>query len=222
MESNRALEEALWRFTLSGVRVVLMDNDIPASGRLCCIAPHDPFTGRLAAEFLHLMHLPAGTVLVGGGSRTVCSHIYNLRGFSEYLREAVSPLDLLVLYEYEDMDRLYERAVSLLRERDDIAAVYAVTSRETIPLARAVLDSGRRDRVKAIGSDLFSESAWYLRAGLLQGIIDKNAYEKGIRGFSVLLSYLIKKTPPPSEKILVPISIIMQNNLTFFQERLKE
>jgi len=67
-------------------------------------------------------------------------------------------------------------------------------------------------------SDLFEKSAEMLRRGVLKGIVYKNPYQKGYLGLKVLVESLIRDQPPKGEKITVPISVIMRNNLVFFEE----
>ena len=45
----------LSQFSGRGVSVALIDNDFKDCGRLCCIAPNDTYTGRLAAELMNLV-----------------------------------------------------------------------------------------------------------------------------------------------------------------------
>ena len=73
-------------------------------------------------------------------------------------------------------------------------------------------------KLLVIGSDLFAKSADMLRRGVLKGIIYKNPYQKGYTGLKVLVESLIKDLPPKEENITVPISVIMRNNLVFFEE----
>ena len=57
-----------------------------------------------------------------------------------------------------------------------------------------------------------------LRDGVLEAIIYKAPYEKGYQGFKVLFECLIKGNVPKSAAVSVQISIIMQNNIRFFED----
>ena len=91
-------------------------------------------------------------------------------------------------------------------------------ARNTMPLCQALCRSGRQDEIFAVGSDLFPESAQMLRDGVLEAIIYKAPYEKGYQGFKVLFECLIKGNVPKSAAVSVQISIIMQNNIRFFED----
>jgi LacI family transcriptional regulator len=208
------------RYTYNNIPVVLMDNDVPDSGRLCCVAPHNTLTGRLGAEVISCMCPNKGKVLIAGGAELNPSHSHNLKGFKAYLEENHTPLECLVIHSYPDYDKTYSEAVNLLKKHEDIVAFYSVTARETLPLAQAVIDCGLTGKIRGIGSDLYPETAKLLTDNVLQALIYKNGYDKGIRGFHLLFSYIIQKNSPPSDAVTVPISIIMKNNLHFFKDRI--
>lgn len=220
-EYNEDMRRAISRFTDMGVAVVLLDNDVPNSGRVCCVSPHNTYTGRLGGELLSLMNLPKGKVLVAGGNEKSASHVHNVQGLCSYLEEQGSNLEPLVIHSYNDMKQTYEQAMTILKEDPNIVAFYSVTARETLPLAQAVIDSGLAGKVRGIGSDLFPETARFLKENVIQAIIYKNAYARGERGFQLLFSYLVKKIDPPKESVAVPISVVMKNNLPFFEDRIK-
>lgn len=220
VKRGEPMRRAIERFTYSGIPVVLIDNDIPDSRRLCCVAPHDTLTGRLGAEVLCAMTHTAGHVLIAGGFEDSSAHAHNLRGFEEYLAEHGSPLVPLVTHSYADSGKTYDAASALLRRYSDIVAFYSVTARETLPLAQAVKDCGLAGKIRGVGSDLYPESAQLLKDDVVQALIYKNAYDKARRGFRVLFSYVVKKIAPPADTVTVPISIIMKNNLPFFADRI--
>ncbi len=217
-KNDEELRQAVKRFSYKNVPVVLVDSDLPDSGRLCCIAPHDRLTGRLGAEILTSITHKPGKILIASGSTAHAAHMNNLEGFREYLKESAPEFELLVMHNYGNFQKCYQESVALLRSHPDIVAFYSVTARDTIPLTQAVIDCGLAGKLRGVGSDLFPQSAKLLRQGALQALIYKNAYDKGRLGFEVLFSYVVKNIAPETEKMTVPISVIMQNNLPFFKD----
>ncbi len=211
---------AIERFSYKNIPVVLIDSDLEASRRLCCIAPHDYMIGRLGAEIVAAMTPQNGKILVAAGDPLNAAHAHNLKGFQEYIKEQGKNFEVMVLQVYSDNDKCYNESCRILKENPDICAFYAVTARNTVPLAQAVIDSGLAGRLRGVGSDLFPESAELLRQDVLQALIYKNAYDKGYKGFEILFSYVVKNIQPNTDKVDVPISIIMKNNLHSFNERI--
>ncbi len=218
IQNDEDLRQAVERFSYKSVPVVLIDSDLKDSGRLCCIAPHDQLTGRLGAEILTSITHKPGKILIASGSAAHAAHMHNLQGFTEYLEESAGDFELLVMQNYGDYQKCYEESMALLQTNPDIVAFYSVTARDTVPLTQAVIDCGLAGKLRGVGSDLFPQNAVFLKQGILQALIYKNAYDKGHLGFEVLFSYVIKNILPENDKMTVPISVIMKNNLHFFQD----
>lgn len=207
------------KFTARGVTVVLVDNDLRDSGRLCCIAPNDTNTGQLAAEFMNMaLSGRTGTILVAKGNEDSLSHKYNLEGFSDYIRAHNQELTLLCMDECEDRAENKKMLKETLKSRRDIIAAYSVRARNTIPLCEAVMETGRRNQVFLVGSDLFPESAQMLKQGVLKAIVYKNPYQKGCRALEILFEHLIKGISPQRDMAYVPITLILQSNMIFYKD----
>lgn len=217
MLNTAALQERLMRFIRRGVQVVLIDNDFPDSGRLCCIAPNDENTGRLSAELMcSMVHQSAGSILVAAGNETSLSHRLNAMGFSDYVRTHRPELSVVMVNDPPSTPTA-DCFLDYLSDPGVIAA-YSVRARNTIPLCNAALKLEARKKLLLLGSDLFDQSADMLRRGVLKGIVYKNPYQKGFLGLKVLVEQLLLDKPPKNDKLFVQISIIMRNNLVFYEE----
>ncbi|WMJ84524.1 LacI family DNA-binding transcriptional regulator [Oscillospiraceae bacterium LTW-04] len=213
-----SMQQMIERFGYRNIPVVLIDNDLPGSHHLCCVAPHDHMTGRLGAEILLTTTHQKGKILIANGSADSAAHMHNLQGFRDYLNENGNPFELLVIQEYGNYDRCYNQALRLLKEHKDIVAFYSVTARSTLPLCHAVKELGFAGVLRGVGSDLFPESAQLLRDNVVQALIYKNAFDKGMLGFRILFDYVVKNIQPKKTQVTVPISVIMKNNLRFFEK----
>ncbi len=218
--SDENLRVAVERFSYIHIPVVLIDTDLESTHRLCCVAPHDHQIGRLGAEILTLMAQRPGKILVAGGDPLNAAHTHNLLGFTEYLEENRKPFTVVTVEGFGDYWQCYRQSLQILQNDPEVSAFYSVTARDTIPLAQAVIDSGLQGKLRGVGSDLFAESAALLREDVLQALIHKNAYEKGQAGFQILFQYVVKNILPKTDKVAVPVGIIMKNNLDFFLNRL--
>ncbi|HWP50716.1 MAG TPA: LacI family DNA-binding transcriptional regulator [Clostridia bacterium] len=215
---DSGMHQMIERFGYRNIPVVLIDNDLPGSRYLCCVAPHDHMTGRLGAEILLATTHRKGKVLVANGSLESASHMHNLQGFRDYLKENGDPFELLIIQEYGNYARCYDEALRLLKEHKDIVAFYSVTARSSLPLCHAVKEAGLNSVLRGIGSDLFPESAQLLKDDVVQAVIYKNAFDKGMLGFQILFDYVVKNIQPEKTQVTVPISVIMKNNLSFFEK----
>lgn len=208
----------LSQFTGKGVSVVLIDNDFKDCGRLCCIAPNDQYTGRLAAELMSMvLGDKKGTVLLAEGDERSLSHKMNADGFDEYLREHNPNISIMRVKDLNNSDKNKEQMLARFQDYPEIIGAYTTRGRHTMALCEALIESGRKNEIFTVGSDLFPESAKMLENGVLKAIVYKNPYQKGYMGYLTLFEYLIKGRMPESEAISVPISIIMQSNMKFFK-----
>ena len=220
-KSNDSMHRVVERFGDRNIPVVLIDNDLPGTGRFCCIAPHDEQIGRLGAELLISITPNDGKILVAGGSLERASHGLSLEGFIEYIAKSGRKLETIVINSFSNSGLCYDKAKKVIEEHKDIVAFYAVTARDTLPLCKAVYDSGLAGKIIGIGSDLNPESAKLLKEGTINALVYKNAFEKGSLGFRVLFDLVVKNINHKRDNMTVPISIIMKNNLPFFEDFIK-
>lgn len=207
------------QFSGKGVSIVLIDNDFKDSGRLCCIAPNDVYTGKLAAELMNMaLQGRKGKILVAEGDRRSMSHKLNADGFESYFQEYNTDIQIKRIQDQYNFEANRKIMLQCLLEDESIIGAYSTRARSTIPMCEAVIEAGLKDKVFSVGSDLFPESVEMLNQGVLKAIVYKNPYEKGFRGFTVLFEYLIKGIMPKDDEIRVPISIILRNNIKFFKD----
>lgn len=217
--NNAQMQCLLSQFSGRGVSVVLIDNDFKDSGRICCIAPNDVYTGRLAAELMNMaLQGRKGTILVAEGDKRSMSHKLNASGFETYFQENNTDIKIQRIQDQYNFETNKQKMLQCLLKDNNIIGAYSTRARSTIPMCEAVIEAGLKDKIFSVGSDLFPESVEMLNQGVLRAIVYKNPYEKGFRAFNVLFEYLIKGIEPRSEEIIVPISIILQNNIRFFKE----
>lgn len=218
VKNTNVIKNSLERFIAKGISVLLIDNEFPNMDYLCCISPQELMTGRLGAEFLCGMQPRHGTILVATGDKESLSHVYNLKGFSDFIKENKLPYDILEVEDGKNIREFYNNTMKILEKRKDIVGLYSVRARNTVPLCKIAHRLGIVDKLKIVGSDLFPESAEALKEGLLNGIIYKNPYQKGFIGMKTMFDYLVKGEKPASMKKKVQISVILKNNLEFFTD----
>lgn len=219
-DSNSSkLQCLLSQFSGKGVDVVLIDNDFSDCGRLCCIAPNDAYTGRLSAELMNLaLRQSEGSILLAEGDANSNSHQKNKEGFIEYFSQNNANIKIIGMEDTGDKEQNKKELLQRFQEDKSILGAYSVRARNTIPLCKAVLESGRAKELFVVGSDLFPESAEMLKQGVLQAIVYKNPYEKGYQAYLTLFNHLIKHEEPKSEAIMVANTIVLQNNLHYYEE----
>ena len=206
-----------WRnFEEAGISVVFINSLNRHSSYLCCVQPDYEIIGRTMAELV-TSHIPEfGSILLCAGNPRWESHAMVVRGFESYLSER--SLSNMI---YKDFLWTIEadHYIRILREisRPDIAACCSVYSQGTILMARALEESGKAQRIFSVGSDLATDTANWIRHGVLNNSIQKNPYAQGYVGTRVLVDYLVNGKTPEEKMIYVGSEVVFASNLTMYE-----
>ena len=88
--------EAISQVSKAGVPVILLDNDLPESGRICCIKSNNDLLGKLTGELLmDMIRWPSGEVLVCAGFKGYPNHYEIVDGLAAFLKEQITKRKLL-------------------------------------------------------------------------------------------------------------------------------
>lgn len=209
-------EAQLRRYVDRGLSLVLVDTDLPESGRICCVAADYDSIGRTLAELI-LGRIPScGSILLCAGKEEFSSHRLIVKGFEAYMQE--NGHENLIYKERSNQvcEEAYRTILSLVK-RPDIAAVCCVSSRSSLMLGRAVEESGKAGRLLAVGSDIFEENKDFLRRGIFQNLVQKNPFAQAFMGTRFLADYLLKDEVP-EELFVVGSQIVFRSNLGLFEK----
>lgn len=201
------------------IPVVCVATDAPGTERLTSISS-DPYTsGAMVAELLtRCVRIPGPVVLVTGDLSTN-DHAEKVRGFQESLAGMQSPLELARIVEAHDQpDQAYQKTRECLSEHPDLRAVYVSTA-NSIPVLRALDESGVLDRIAVMTTDLFPALVPLIRSGRLLGTVYQRPREQGRMAFQALYKFLVEGTCPQVRHRLPP-HIILRSNLELFLEML--
>lgn len=206
----------LKRYVDGGLALTLVDTDMPDSGRLCCVAADYDSIGRTMAELV-LGRIPScGSILMCSGKSEYPSHRLIVEGFEAYMRE--NGHENLVYKEHSNQvcEEAYQNILQFVK-RPDVAAACCVSSRSSLMLGRALVESGRVGRLMAVGSDLFEENKEFLRRGVFQNLVQKNPFAQSFMAARFLTDYLIRDIMP-EELFVVGSQIVFRSNLSLFEK----
>jgi LacI family transcriptional regulator len=213
---GREGELSIQPFIEKNIPVVLATNDIPRSGRLCCVQPEYRITGRMLAEFV-TRQIPGDTgILIWAGDIKVPSHYLIVEGFDSYLRDKGLPNPVYKVYSGGAKRGDRENMLGAIRENNP-GACCSVNARGSVLLGNAVREAGLADRIVAVGSDLFRENLRFLRDGVFTGLLHKNSYMLAYVAAKYLVDFLVKDIPPPADTIHVGSEIVFQSNASMFK-----
>lgn len=196
------------------VAVTFINSEKKQTNYLSCVEPYYDVIGRTMAELMTSRITSYGSFFLCAGNPKYLSHSMVVRGFDAYLTE--NHLQNLVYKNFSwTMDEI--NYIHILRElmRPDIAACGSVFSQGTILLGRALEESGKADKLYAVGSDLSKETVERLRSGVINNAIQKNPYAQGYMGLRSLVDYFQGTIPP--KKIYVGADVVFKSNLAMYE-----
>lgn len=204
-------------FRERGKPVVFVGTDAQAGDRLCCVRTFDTMAGRMAADLLVNFTEPKRRrKVVITGDMLIPDQFYNAQGFELHILESGFPLEILKLANDPDPDSVKEGIREVLDSSLDVAAVYATSARNTVPMCRAIMESANGSGVRSIGSDIFPESIELIRKNRLNAIIHKRPSTQAYQAMQVLINYVVQGTPPAADLLLVDSVIVMKSNIERF------
>lgn len=211
---------ALQGFFDRGIPVVLVGDDIPHSGRLCCVQPDYRIIGRTLAELL-TRQIPAnGGILLCTGDGIVPSHYLVVEGFDAYLAENGCANPVYRIPEGDDRRAVFHRITQCLKACSDLAACCSVNARNSVLLGQALLETGRAGTLCAVGSDLFAENMQFLKDGVFTNLLHKKPYSQAYTAARYLTDHLLKDERPPQEVVYLGSEILFKSSLPMYDNGL--
>lgn len=198
-----------------GVAVVLISSKNTNCDYLCCVQPDYDVIGRTMAELITTRIPPFGSILLCAGNPQWLAHSLIVRGFEDYLAENNASNMVYKENSWNMETRSYQNILQHL-SRPDVAACCSVLSQSSVLLGRAIEESGKADRLFAVGSDLSEENIDRLKRRVFNNVIQKNPYGQGYLGIKVLVEYLMQGKQPEHNVIYVGSEVVFRSNLSMY------
>ena len=200
-----------------GVKVQLIDGDKPQIGRFgAAIANYEAAGNLMAEQALNLLgdRTAAATILLLTGDAYTDSHYQVARAFHAYVAEHAPALRIEDLPgAHADVDRLRSELNARLGADDRPQLVCSVFAVGSEIMADAIVECGLVGRIRAIGNDIFPESAEALRRGIFTNIVYKDPVGIAYRASKRLGDNLLWGTEPESDVCRGPVELVFASNL---------
>lgn len=198
-----------------GIAVVLISSRNAGCEPLCCVQPDYDVIGRTMAELIVSRIPPFGSILLCAGNPRWLAHSLIVRGFEDYLAEN-NAANLVYKDNSWNMEAHSYRNILQHLSRPDVAACCSVLSQSSVLLGRAIEESGKAERLFAVGSDLSEENIDRLKRHVINNVIQKNPYGQGYLGTKILVEYLMQGKRPDRNVIYVGSEVVFRSNLSMY------
>ena len=193
--------------------VVTFNTDLADSGRLCYVGSDNYACGRACAGLMGLLLPDGGDVLVVAGQEHNLSHRQRVDGFCDEAAACFPGLRLLPPQTCGDDQQLaHDIVCRAVQDHSGLRGVY-ISVNGQVGACDAVRELGLQGKVHLICHDLSEVNAANVRAGLIDFLIDQDAYLQGVRPVELLLDYLLVGEKPESDRILARIDIRNRYNV---------
>jgi LacI family transcriptional regulator len=199
--------------------MVFVATDAARVPRLSSIGVEAAVSGSIAAELLGQIIREKRSVVAVTGDLRIQDHAEKLRGFAATLATVSPHLRLLpTIQSHESPEDAYKAALELLESNRELGGIYINTA-NSMPVIRALKESGRLGKVCVIATDLFPELADMIESGHVFASLNQRPFTQGRMAFEILRRYLVSGISPRHTVRLVP-HIVLRSNLSLFLDSL--
>jgi LacI family transcriptional regulator len=213
---DRRGEISIQSFIERNIPVVLVSNDIPLSGRLCCVQPEYHSTGRMVAEHITRQIPQDSGILLWAGDEQSPSHSAIVEGFYSYFKDKGLGNPVYKLYS-SWIKKTDQKSMALALAQKKPAACFCVNARGSVLMGKAITEMALTEKIIAVGSDIFKESLGFLKRGVFTNLLHKNTYIQAYVAAKYLADFLLKDIRPPGEIINVGTELVFQSNAFMFK-----
>jgi LacI family transcriptional regulator len=197
--------------------LVCVTTDAPRLIKLASIRADSFVSGAVAAELLGSWIHEQADIAIFTGDLEVQDHADKLKGFAGSLAMNAPHLRLIPTVESRDSFELaYASAKKVLEKCPDLRGMYINTA-NSLPVLKALAESGRLGRIRTITTDLYPELIPYIERGEVSASLYQRPYTQGKLAFEVLAAFLARGVVPHSDTRLAP-HIILRSNLPLFAD----
>ena len=195
--------------------VVFVATDAPRLPRLASITSDETVSGGIAADLLGRVVPSPSQVATITGDLQIQNHAEKLRGFAASLATLSPHLSLLRAIESHELPAdAYRAALDLFENYPNLGGLYINTA-NSLPVLRAMGESGRLGKVQVITTDLFPELVPFIEDGSVLASLYQRPFAQGKTAFEMLTRYLTNRVPPKQLTRLTP-HIVLRSNLSMF------
>ena len=194
------------------VPVVTFNSDIAGGRRLCFVGEDSRRAGRVAGDIAAKFLRPGDRALLVYADPGYAGHRGRADGFLERLAELSLPRETCRVAEtHDDYGETLSAVSAALAEEPELRYIYMAN--RSVPACMEALDrAGKSGRVRVLAHDNSPETAAFLRAGLLDFVIDQDLTYQTRKALELLFDAVVEHRPPVRERYYAETPILTAEN----------
>lgn len=195
--------------------IVTFNTDLEGLKRLSYVGVDNTQVGRASAYLMDLLQKGrSSNILIVSGFLTHQTNYQRVDGFVMECGMYYPGIKVVgVEMTYDDPEQAYKVTSNALHNMPDLDGIFMVSSGQE-GCCRAIEDAGKTGKVKLIVVDSLPETDEFLRKGVIQFIVDQDAYSQGNIPPKVLFDALFSNQKP-EEKILGQIGVKTRHTVQY-------
>ena len=204
------------KFTSSGIPVVTVSSDAKNSTRSSYVGPDNVTVGRVAAEMITDLGIPAnGQILLVSGYREFSNHQTVSSAFADYMAGERPDAEICDIYQSRSLLSTEKRIRNYLKAFPGISSAYSVTASGTYALCRAVQEEQMTGKIKVVGTDVFEELRPFFRDRVISATLFQDPYRQALTATNALYNIVSRELSVPEEQY-IHISLAVRSNFDDF------
>jgi len=198
---------------------VFFNSNISNQNQICYVGQDSIQSGMVAAKLMDYGLRQGSEILVVSIFSFLKNnnHILNRKkGFIQYFDNKKERNFILHSLEINSLDvgDIYSELRDTINIHPEIKGIFVTNSR-VFHVARFI-ESEKLSNINLIGYDLTDENIPYLEKGIISFLINQKPIEQAYRAVIALFNKIVLKKEVP-EEILLPIDIVMKENLKYYE-----
>ena len=200
---SHLIREKISELTEKGYPVVLLNNDLPGSPRLCFVGPDYLKSGKIAAAMVDRCHPNTDVkVLIVVGSKSHIGHRTRLEGFIEELKSRRSNFEIVDIIEGNDQDIVTQQVtMKAFLKNPEINVVYMATGSGVSGLGAAIIADSVHKRFVVACDEIYTTKE-LVKNDIIDFVICQAPVTQGYQVIKKLHDYLNKIGNSPEDYIV--------------------
>lgn len=198
----------------NGLPIITFNTDINGLKRMCYVGLDNIRAGKAAAGLMNLLLKErSGKILIISGHSSNQANARRAEGFIQEVKSQFPYIEIAKRqFNGDNTYDAYRIAMATMEEIPDLAAIYMVSAGQA-GACKALEETGNSGKIKMIVHDMLPDTVRYIRRGVIDFIIDQNAFVQGNLPPHLLFKYLFDGKQVEDENIFTDISIRTKYNV---------